>query len=291
MRLDRLATLCVVRPLQLVRGNGRRTSIPILMYHGVRERLDGRHPYFETSTSPAVFARQMKFLHDQGYQTWSLGEAVQQLSAGAPVDKKVVITFDDGYLDFYTQALPVLQHYGFSATMFLPTGRIGDQRICLKGNEYMTWAEVRKLPAHLIAIGSHTVTHPELKELQEPEIDRELGESKRTIEDKLGVPVTSFAYPYAFPETDRNLSQLLVRLLEKHGYKNGVSTIIGTASAQSPRYFLPRLPVNSWDDTSFLKAKLEGRYNWLHVPQVLTKVAKDFMQIRPQNIYPRKAAE
>ncbi len=283
IRLDRIATLCFAQPLMRALTHAQNARLPILMYHGIRERLDGRRPYYETSTTPAVFARHMQFLKDEGYQALDLSKAVSKLSAGESFGKQVVITFDDGYRDFYTHAFPVLQRHNFRAALFLPSARIGNQRICLGGNEYLTWAEVRDLNAHGIAIASHTVTHPELRNLSDHEIDREVGESKQTIEDKLGAAVVSFAYPYAFPEGNRLFSSRLAAMLEKHGYENGVTTILGTARARSPRYFLPRLPVNSWDDLRFLKAKLEGAYDWLHIPQLLTKAVEGFTRSQQRN--------
>ena len=281
MRFDRALTLGVACRLKRSGNEGRRPLVPILMYHGIRERLDGRHPYYETGTSPAAFERQMRFLREHGYESMDPGQAVEALAAGAGTQRKVVITFDDGFRDFYTQAFPVLRRHALSATVFLPTGRIGRGRRCLDGREYLTWGEVRELHARGIGIGSHTVTHTALQDLPENAIDRELGESRRAIEGELGAAVTSFACPYAFPESDRPFVRRLARLLEKHGYQNGVTTIVGRASAHSPRYSLPRLPINDWDDERLFEAKLRGGYDWLHAPQFLSKAARGLASLRP----------
>lgn len=288
IRLDRFITVFLGHPFGRAFQNRRQAQIPILMYHGIRERLDGRHPYYETATTPAVFAAHMKFLHDEGFKVVDLFEASKWLASNDAVasdfaasnsslralhSSLVVLTFDDGYRDFYAHAFPVLREHNFTATLFLPTSRIANERINFEGNDYLTWPEVRELYSNGVAIGSHTVTHPELVKLGEPEIDRELGDSKRTIEDKLGAAVRSFAYPYAFPESNREFTKMLETLLQKHGYENGVTTIIGGSSARSPRYFLPRLPVNNWDDARLFRAKLEGGYDWLHWPQLLFKAA------------------
>jgi peptidoglycan/xylan/chitin deacetylase (PgdA/CDA1 family) len=277
MRVDRAVSLHLIRPLARIwryRSGGVR--IPILMYHSISDEVQARHPYYETNTSPHVFRRQMSFLHQNSYSTISLGEAVSALEMHDADPKSVVITFDDGYKDFYTHAFPVLHGYGFSATLFVATDRIGSKPIRFAGNEYLTWGEVRELQSHGIRIGSHTISHPTLTNLKKPEIDWELGHSKRTIEDKLGVGVVSFSYPYAFPETDRLFVKRLKTILEMHGYANGVSTILGTAQRDSDRFFLPRIPVNTWDDVSLFRAKLDGAYDWLHAPQVITKFLKSF---------------
>jgi peptidoglycan/xylan/chitin deacetylase (PgdA/CDA1 family) len=291
IRLDRLATVHISHPLKCALGNGRPGGLPILMYHGIRARLDGRRPYYETVTSPSVFAEQMRFLREKDYTVLSLDDAVARLQSGGPFEKQAVLTFDDGFRDFFTDAYPVLAENRFPATLYLATGRIGDQRVQLEGNEYLTWGEVRELRAHGIAIGSHTVSHPELKNLTEAEIDRELGDSKRMIEDKLGAPVKSFAYPYAFPENDRHFAERLEAMLESNGYENGVCTILGRATSRHSRFFLPRLPVNNWDDARLVKAKLEGGYDWLHVPQVLSKAVKGKARFpAKKRDSPRKAA-
>jgi peptidoglycan/xylan/chitin deacetylase (PgdA/CDA1 family) len=130
---------------------------------------------------------------------------------------------------------------------------------------------VRELHSQGISIGSHTITHPELKLLEQDEVENELSGSKKSLEDALGAPVKSFAYPFAFPEADRGFVSRLANLLNECGYENGVTTILGTAQPGANRFFLPRLPVNTWDDLAFFQAKLEGGYDWLHLPQSIHK--------------------
>ncbi len=275
LRLDRAASVHLAHPIAQVLHRRPRQRIPILMYHGIRNESDGRHPYYETTTSPQVFAQQMQFLHEHGYAAITLDEAVDRLCEQRTDGRKyVVITFDDGYGDFYSNAYPILAEYGLPATVFLVTGFIQDRQSSGSKAVYLSWSEVRELGARGIQIGSHTVTHPELKFLHFREIEEELARSKRTIEDATGGEVKSFSYPYAFPETQKAFARSLAELLARHGYQNGVSTIIGTAGPRDHRFFLPRLPVNSWDDLRFFRAKLEGGYDWLHKPQYLVKIVK-----------------
>jgi peptidoglycan/xylan/chitin deacetylase (PgdA/CDA1 family) len=268
-RLDRAISVGLAHPIS--RFLDRHARIPILMYHGVSDALGEKHPYFETNTSPSLFARQMRYLHENGYRTLDLTQAVSALSAGSCEGKPVVITFDDGLRDFYTDAFPVLMTYGFKATMFVVTEASGEQRISRDGKQCMTWDEIREVRNNGISIGSHTVTHPELHSLLPAQVRYEVETSKRAIEDKLGDPVQSFSYPYAFPEQRKTFVSELRQLLDGYGYKNGVSTIIGTAGPHHDRFFLPRLPINSHDDLRLFRAKLEGGYDWLHAPQLLYK--------------------
>jgi len=274
-RADRALTLYLFHPLRQGMPRRQGSRIPILMYHGISEARRNGHPYFEISTSPGVFAGHMDFLRGQGYSTISLAEAVQQIASGAPRNgKQVVITLDDGYRDFLTSAFPVLQRCGFSATMFLPTQYIGDQTRRFNDTDCLTWGEIRELQRAGMEFGSHTVSHPQLRTLSFQEIEAELRSSKQEIEDKTGTAVRCFSYPYAFPESDRHFVRSLRDLLEAAGYSEGVSTIVGTAQRRSDRFFLERLPVNSWDDLHFFNAKLEGGYDWLHSFQYARKVLK-----------------
>ena len=271
-RIDRLATLYCAHPLKRIFDRDKSHSVPILMYHSISDNLFGKsHPYYQINTSPEAFSEQMRWLRGNRFRTLDLGEAYALLESGEDVSKAVVITFDDGYRDFYTDGMAVMKQCGFTATIFLATDRIQDKSVRVEGVDYLTWCEVRELHAEGICFGSHTVTHPDLRSLGPDQIDYELGYSKEIIEQKLGTPVKSFAYPFAFPEEDKGFTRFLVDTLENQGYDNGVSTIIGRARSAANRFFLPRLPVNSWDDSSLLRAKLEGGYDWLHWPQWFNK--------------------
>lgn len=274
-RVDRLATLYVSQPLRRGIPFGK-ARIPILMYHSLSEPGPGSaNRYYETVTSPQVFADQMKLLHESGYRAISVSEAIQCVhGACRDLSKSAVITFDDGYRDFFTHGLAVLRKYNFCATVFLPTAYIGDSVRKFKGRECLTWGEVREIHKEGIHFGSHTVNHPQLIAISPHEVEEEARCSKQTIEDELGSCVESFAYPYAFPESNRLFTQRLSIILEEAGYHNGVSTKLGTVGVHHDRYFLPRLPVNTWDDMRFFQAKLEGCYDWVHRPQYLTKIVK-----------------
>jgi peptidoglycan/xylan/chitin deacetylase (PgdA/CDA1 family) len=272
-RVDRLATLYLAHPLRRIIGRNSSSRVPILMYHSVSDNLFGKsHPYYQINTSPRVFARQMRWLRQNGYRTMDITDMWAAIVAGTDLSKTVVITFDDGYQDFYTSAFDVMKQCGFTATIYLATDRIQDTPVRIEGVDYLSWREVRELHSAGIRFGSHTVTHPDLRSLGPDQIDYEVGYSKEIIEQKLGAAVKSFAYPFAFPEEDKDFARFLADILENLGFENGVSTILGRASRKSNPFYLPRLPVNSWDDTAFLRAKLGGDYDWLHWPQLLNKV-------------------
>ncbi len=244
------------------------------MYHSISDCDESTiHPYYRTATSPTVFAQHMQFLHQNNYLAVGPSDAVACMEASdLGAARPVVITFDDGFEDFYTQAFPILNQYGFSATMYLPTAYIGQARQTFKGRDCLTWSQVREMRTAGIQFGSHTVTHPQLKSLDVATVEYEIRASKDTIEQELGCGVKSFSYPYAFPETDRTFTQGLRGILDRAGYENGVSTAIGTADRADDRLFMKRLPVNSCDGAPLFRAKLEGAYDWLHRVQYASKL-------------------
>jgi peptidoglycan/xylan/chitin deacetylase (PgdA/CDA1 family) len=264
-----------------------RPKLPILMYHSISDDPEpGVHPYYRLCTSPARFADQMQWLTDNGWAAVSLTQALGELmtedrgpkteavnlvteaqhqtpEASCDVGvglrssvfgrapralRLVALTFDDGFQDFHTHAFPILQRYGFTATMYLPTASIGETRrffslgsASVAGprssvvRQCLSWSEVRELHTAGIEFGSHTVNHPKLYDLAWPQIESELRDSKKTIEDELRSAVASFCYPYAFPEADNEFVKRFRELLNNVGFESSVTTMLGRAGLTEDR--------------------------------------------------------
>lgn len=281
-RTDRIITLLLSALIQdrLLTRKGNR--IPILMYHSIADQSESANPYYQTCTRPAVFKQHVQYLKSNGYRALSLRQACEILMHGNqdPHSRNVVITFDDGFKNFYTEAAPVLKSCGYTATVFLASGYMMENRNGLfKDKPCLSWCEVRELAGQGFSFGSHTVNHPVLKTLKAEEIQKELKYSKMDIEDKTGNAVDLFSYPYAFPDNLRAYTQFITKTLRQCGYKIGVTTRIGCSSKKDAPYLLKRIPVNSWDDSRFFKAKLQGAYNWLHRPQYFYKILKSYVKL------------
>src|SRR5262245_1479468 len=195
MRLDRLLTLLAYRALGSSEEARAVSRLPVLMYHSVSDVSEERSPYYRLVTRPAVFAKQVRLLYSEGYTGLTLSQGLKAIRCPnlGSSRRPVVITFDDGFRDFLTDAVPLLAKYGFGATMFLPTGFIGRCRRQFMGNECLTWSEVAHLHTAGFEFGSHTVTHPRLVDLKPDDIRKEVVESKDTIEQALSVEVTAFS--------------------------------------------------------------------------------------------------
>lgn len=273
-RLDRFVTLRLRSPIAGVFPEGKTPGIPILMYHRIaKESGNSGSPYFWTSTSVRRFGDQMRYLHENDYRVIPLRELDRCRRRTDPGKyRTVVLTFDDGYLDFRTAAFPVLRRFGFGATVFLPTDLIGGG----EGRQaYLAWDQVLDLHRQGVEFGSHTVSHRKLIDLSFPEVEREIRDSKIAIEGRIGADVESFSFPYAFPQEDRRFTEMVTSLLGKCGYRNAVTTVIGRTGPQDPRFTLKRIPVNDGDDEALFQAKLEGNYDWLrHVQYAKRRVAR-----------------
>jgi len=230
--------------------------IPIFTYHSLD---DGGSVI---STSPAIFGQQMDFLRVNGYQTLSLSEVTHIVRQREQFPKKTcVITFDDGYQNVYSKAFPVLQQYGFRATIFLIA------EFCGRYNNWPThaspvglqpllsWTEIKEMDRYGIEFGSHTLTHPDLTRIVPKEAEREIVRSKEMIQSHLGKKVDVFAYPYG------KYSSEVVALARQH-FAGACSTRLGKVTRDSNPFLLNRLDMY-YLSLSLLQRTLQShRLDW-----------------------------
>jgi len=172
------------------------TSLPVLTFHALDDAGS------VTSCHPGVFEHGLARLQALGYRTMRLPEALACLRQRRPFPERAfVVTFDDGFQSAYTKGFPMLQRHGMSATVFLTVGparapRPGGRLPPFEGRTMLSWSEIREMQAGGIEFGAHTLTHPDLTGMPADRIAVEMSASKALIEDVLGTPVTTFAYPF-----------------------------------------------------------------------------------------------
>lgn len=221
---------------------------PILMYH----HIDGRAQEWKLSVSPESFRRQMEYLKKHRFEVLDLREYVRRLKAGEKTGRKtVVLTFDDGYDNNLTNAMPVLKEMGFPATVFIQTDGAGR-----KG--YMTDDEVRKLIQNGVSIGSHTVHHAFLPNVPTQTQRAEILDSKLILEKKFGVEVPMFSYPGG--GFDASARQIAI----ESGYEGAVATHPGKDYPDKDPYALRRIRIARTSDNPIVFwAQLSGYYTYL----------------------------
>ena len=192
------------------------------------------------STPPRVFVEQMRILHELGTRVIPLADIPHVLSGAAPSDFLVAITFDDGFRSVYENGLPILQRYGFPATVFVVTDYCGQtnswpsQPRYVEPRPLLSWAEVKEMCEIGISFGSHTRTHPDLRRIARPDAEEELVTSKRAIEDAIGHPVEMLAYPYG------TCDESVKDLAQKH-FRLAVGTTLDFLKPESDLFALERL--------------------------------------------------
>jgi peptidoglycan/xylan/chitin deacetylase (PgdA/CDA1 family) len=181
-------------------------KIPILMYHSISEP---KHIISEQlkpfTVSPTSFSEHIKYLHEHGYTSLTVTQLITLLyhdKQNLP-ERPVVVTFDDGFANFFTDALPILKRYNFVATLYIATAFIGGTSRWLwrekeTTHPMLTWKQIQEIHAQGIECGGHSHTHPQLDIVPLSVARREIIQSKELLEQHLGQKVYSFAYPHGY---------------------------------------------------------------------------------------------
>lgn len=232
--------------LRELAGNGSR----ILMLHSIaRPQNMAEASYY---LSPARFRRLLETMKREGY---ACADPRKLEYPGARWgEREYVLTFDDGYEDFYTEVFPLIESYGLKPLVLLPMERIGDsnrwdQGVGLRARRLMNADQICELRRHGVRFGSHTLTHAFLPKIGDEQLRRELVESKHKLQDLLGEEVTAFAYP--FGAANRRVRTAVIEA----GYKVAFSTVEGLNVWQDP-YSLMRTDFSDLVPPSFYSWKL-----------------------------------
>jgi peptidoglycan/xylan/chitin deacetylase (PgdA/CDA1 family) len=216
-----------------------RPGVPILMYHEIA-------PASETSSRlavpPEAFAEQMAYLHDAGFETVTAGRLAEIMAgqAGRLPDRLVVLTFDDGFEDFHRRAMPVLDAYGYTGTVFVTTGWVQDAGPHAAGRRparMLSWSQIAEAAQAGMEVGAHTWQHPQLDQLRGSVLREELHASKTHLEDRLGGSVPGLAYPFGYS------SARVRRVAREAGYGYACAVSNAMPGRHADPLALPRLTV------------------------------------------------
>ena len=225
---------------------GHVVRVPILMYHYIRNDPGRRDPAGEDlSVSPVHFLQQMTYLATSGFHTITLDDLLAAIQWGTPLPSHpIILTFDDGYEDFYTAAYPVLHTLGLRATSFVITGKVG-----LSG--YLTWDQIRAMQASgLVQFESHTVDHADMGHMPLSRAVYEMAASKAILEQQTGTQVLYFCYPAGHYRPGD------ISLLWSTGYNAGVGTRYGVLHSLSDLAALTRVRIHGADTFASFVAKV-----------------------------------
>ncbi len=252
-------TLARLFPAPLSRlGGGQR--LPVLCYHSVNDRPNGECDPMPSS----LFEAHLEYL-SRHYTIFPLRMMAEKLQNGEALPGNAVgISFDDGYIDNYEVAFPLLKAYGTHATIFVVSGFINGEVDLIgdKGWEAMSWAQLREMQASgLVEIGAHSHTHRILGRLDAGEAVAEVRRSKEEIEAGTGQQTALFAYPNG---QGADIHPAALEAVRRLGFTGAFSTFWRTTHRPAQRFVINRVMISGDDGIETLKLKLSGSYDFIY---------------------------
>lgn len=209
------------------------------MYHSIK-RVDRNEVMRSLHVSPLSFKIQMYLLKILGYRGCSVSEAVELLDTNRK-EKVVALTFDDGYQNFFSTALPVLETLGFTATVYVVADLIGstnlwDRDTGISTNDLMTLGEIKSCMSRGIEIGCHSATHAKLDQ-RSVDLESEIGRAKSDLELALETRINTFCYPFGV------YTECVATKVQSSGFTSATTMRRGRATAGDSIFELPRIPI------------------------------------------------
>ena len=236
------------------------SGIPILNYHQINDVDENM-----LTVSTTEFETQLAWLEGNGYQTITVSELIDYLEGkGSLPERPVLITFDDGYIDNYQCAFPILKKHNMKACIFLIS-----EYVSLYPN-YLTWEQLAEMQASGIEFGSHTVDHNVLTDLSPNSVNHELADSKNLLEKRLGRRIDVLAYPCGFT------NEYIKSRVNASGYRAAFTVNLGNVHPSDDLYALNRVPIfGALPHTMF---RFEGRMRCPRLAAWLENLQKDLIR-------------
>ncbi|MFE9650471.1 polysaccharide deacetylase family protein [Streptomyces sp. NPDC006365] len=231
-------------------------AVPVFLYHSVQVNPP---PWIAPFTvPPRTFAEQLDLLTDSGHVVVPLRQLVAALYGGPPLPpRSAVLTFDDGFADFHTTVAPLLADRGLPATLYVTTGALRGPGPSVRESLFppaamLTWRQVGQLDALGIEIGGHTRTHPQLDTLTRRGAQEEIEGCKHQLQDALGHPVHSFAFPHGYS------CRTVRRQVREAGWSSAAAVRCAFSSGGDDPLRIARLMVRADTDRKQFRAWIRG---------------------------------
>ena len=226
------------------------TRVPVLLYHSVGSDTSG--PLGPYTASVLDFRAQMAWIADEGYTTFTVREYTAMLAGRRSVpERPLVITFDDGFVDFVQNALPVLRTYGHVCTMFVTTAASWRQRPrALGGRPTMSWSQIAALLDSGVEVGAHSHEHLQLDLLPSSRVACQLRTCKGQLEQETQSEVASFAYPHGYNRATTR------RLVQEAGFSSACAVKNRISHLDDDRFALSRIMLTSDQSVPFLRRSI-----------------------------------
>ena len=234
------------KPIPIPVQTGRSVRVPILTYHYIGNNPNQADKARDNlKVTPDKFEEEMGYLSKNGYNTITFDTLYASLSGTSSLPPKpVILTFDDGYIDFYLNAFPILRRYRLHAVSFIPTGLMNQ-------GYYMSWSQIREIDSTgLVSFQAHSVSHPNLAALTDDQLKYQINESKKVLQAQLGKPVNTFAYPYGIS------SERVWSVVKSAGFIGAVGTWYGSIESEGTILDMPRIKIDGGTDLAGFASKL-----------------------------------
>ena len=244
--------------------NRKKYEVPVIMYHRVINNAENEGVY-GTYIYEDMFKKHLQYLKDKNYTviTFKDLDKIGWRNRFEKGKKYIILTFDDGYKDNYDLAFPILKEFNFKATIFLMGSSTYNEWDVKAGGEkefpLMSVEMIKEMQDYGIEFGAHTFNHPKLNTLSNEEIEHQIVDVKKPLEEKIGKEIITFAYPYGI------LNDYAKEMAKKAGYTFALATDSGSVCLSDDLYQIRRIAIFPNTNLFSFKRKVAGNYNFIKI--------------------------
>lgn len=244
--------------------NKKKYDVPVIMYHRVINNPENEGVY-GTYIYEDMFKKHLQYLKDKNYTviTFKDLDKIGWRNRFEKDRKYIILTFDDGYKDNYDLAFPILKEFNFKATIFLMGSLTYNEWDVKAGGErkfsLMSVEMIKEMQDYGIEFGAHTFNHPKINTLSNEEIEHQIVDVKKPLEEKIGKEIITFAYPYGI------LNDYAKEMAKKAGYTFALATDSGSVCLSDDLYQIRRIAIFPNTNLFSFKRKVAGNYNFIKI--------------------------